>query len=667
MSPFQLVEATIAELGEALATGVVTSVDLVAAYLNRIAHYDRHGIRLNSVPVLNPEALTEAAASDRRRATGASLGPLDGIPYTAKDSYSVRGLTIASGSPAFEHLVASEDAFVIAQLRRAGAICLGLTNMPPMACGGMQRGVYGRAESPYNADFLTSAYASGSSNGSGTSTAASFAAFGLGEETWSSGRAPASSNGLVAYTPSRGVISIRGSWPLYVTMDVVVPHTRTTADLLAVLDAVVDDDPQARGDFWRVQDAVELPRASEVRPRSYAGLADPGALRGTRIGVPRMYINADPEGSEPVRTRASIIALWEDSRAELVALGAEVVDVDLPAVSNYEEDRPGALSMVTRGLVPADSVELEMWSLVIWSWHDFLDQNGDPALRRLVDAEGPKVFPYPPGTLPDRYPDDADMAELVAAARDRGVPPLDELGSLPALLRGLEATRRLDLEDWLDAQGLDALVFPTAADVAPHDADYGRTANDIAWRNGVRYSNGNLAVRHLGIPTVTVPMGLMADTRMPVGLTFAGRAYDDSRLLSFAYAFEQSGSRRPVPPRTPPLPGDEFPTRTRGSLRADGPTVTLDVDVSEQRADGLVELTMSGVTDADDVSVWVNGVAVPLELGPGTWSARTLVPSHTHAALHSPWRGPYGSLVVVTARDADGATRGAVAAAGGIA
>ena len=100
----------------------------------------------------------------------------------------MRGLPVTAGSPAFANLVANDDAFAVAQLRAAGAICLGLTNMPPMAAGGMQRGLYGRAESPYSAGFLTSAFGSGSSNGSGTATAASFAAFGLAEETWSSGR-----------------------------------------------------------------------------------------------------------------------------------------------------------------------------------------------------------------------------------------------------------------------------------------------------------------------------------------------------------------------------------------------------------------------------------------------------------------------------------------------
>src|SRR5699024_4031723 len=132
--------------------------------------------------------------------------------------------------------------------------------------------------------------ASGSSSGSGTATAASFAAFGLGEETWSSGRAPASANALCAYTPSRGVISMRGNWPLVPTMDVVVPHTRTMQDLLEVLDVIVAEDQEVRGDFWRVQPWVSIPSVSEVKPASYRKLSQhdsPAAVfRGLRLGVP---------------------------------------------------------------------------------------------------------------------------------------------------------------------------------------------------------------------------------------------------------------------------------------------------------------------------------------------------------------------------------------------
>jgi amidase len=105
----------------------------------------------------------------------------------------------------------------------------------------------------------------------------------------------------------------------------------------------------------------------------------------------------------------------------------------------------------------------------------------------------------------------------------------------------------------MDALKLDAVLFPTNADVGPADADINPVSADIAWSNGVWVANGNLAIRHLGVPTVTVPMGIMADIGMPVGLTFAGRAYDDSNLLRLASAFEATGSKRQVPPRTPPL------------------------------------------------------------------------------------------------------------------
>ncbi|MCO2833311.1 amidase [Pseudomonas aeruginosa] len=564
----EVTEVSIAELRDALESGRTTAVELVQAYLARIDAYDAPGTptALNAVVVRNPDALAEAQASDARRARGEPLGPLDGIPYTAKDSYLVKGLTAASGSPAFKDLVAQRDAFTVERLRAAGAICLGKTNMPPMANGGMQRGVYGRAESPYNAAYLTAPFASGSSNGAGTATAASFAAFGLAEETWSSGRGPASNNGLCAYTPSRGVISVRGNWPLTPTMDVVVPYARSMADLLEILDVVVADDPDTRGDLWRMQPWVPIPKASEVRPASYPALAAGAeALAGKRFGVPRMFINADPDAGtsespgiggptgQRIHTRPSVIALWEQARKALEAAGAEVIEADFPLVSNCEGDRPGAPTVFNRGLVSKEFLHDELWELSAWGFDDFLRANGDPKLNRLADVDGPQIFPHDPGTLPNREGDlAASMDEYVRMA-ERGIKPWDRIATLPDGLRGLEETRRIDLEEWMRRLRLDAVLFPTVADVGPADADVNPASADIAWSNGVWVANGNLAIRHLGVPTVTVPMGVMADIGMPVGLTFAGRAYDDSALLRFAAAFESTGSRRIVPPRTPPL------------------------------------------------------------------------------------------------------------------
>ena len=564
----EVTEASIAELRAALQSGATTAVELVKAYRARIDAYDGRETptALNAVVVFNPGALVEAQASDARRARGETLSPLDGIPYTAKDSYLVKGLTAASGSPAFASLIAYKDAFTVERLRAAGAICLGKTNMPPMANGGMQRGVYGRAESPYNADYLTAPFASGSSNGAGTATAASFAAFGLAEETWSSGRGPASNNGLCAYTPSRGVISVRGNWPLTPTMDVVVPYARTMADLLEVLDVVVAEDADKRGDLWRLQPWVPIPSVADVRPASYAELAsDASLLAGKRFGVPRMYINADADAGtsekpgiggptgQRINTRATVIELWEQARAALQAAGAEVIEVDFPLVSNCEGDRPGAPTVFNRGLVSKEFLHDELWELTAWAFNDFLEANGDPALNRLADVDGARIFPHDPGTLPNREDDlAAGMDEYVRMA-ERGITPWDQIETLPDGLRGLEKTRKLDLEDWMQALGLDAVLFPTVADVAPANADVDPQANDIAWSNGVWVANGNLAIRHLGVPTVTVPMGIMADIGMPVGLTFAGRAYDDSNLLRFGAAFESLGNKRVIPPRTPVL------------------------------------------------------------------------------------------------------------------
>jgi amidase len=600
-----------------------------------------------------------------RPARGELLSALDGIPYTAKDSYAVRGHTLAAGSPAFRDLIASDDAFTIDRLRHAGAIYLGRTNMPPMANGGMQRGLYGRAESPYNPAFLTAAFGSGSSNGSGTATAASFASFGLGEETWSSGRAPAANNGLVAYTPSRGVISVRGNWPLVPTMDVVVPHTRTVNDMLDVLEVIVQDDPIAGGDFWRAQTWVRLPRASEVRPASYPALGGIGRLDGVRLGVPAMYINQDTAAREPILTRQSIIDLWETARADLTALGAEVVDVELPVVSRYERDRPGAQSMVDRGLVPDGFADRELWDLSALWWDIHLGLYAASEPRRLADVDGELIFPRPSGALPDRYgDDDFSFVEYVRRARE-GLTPLEGIPLIAEGVAGLEVARREDFEQWLAAEGLDGIVFPAVADVAPSDADVNPVSADIAWRNGTWVANGNLVWRHLGIPTVTVPMGTMADIGMPAGLTFAGPAYSDSRLLDVAAAFEAIRPRRVVPRRTPRIGGQRGGRVTVDARPVDdaeplGVDVLVDADDAER-----IEVRVRGSRAIRALRVTVSGSPVDLvDTAPRVYTARARVELNPP---HSEWLDPYGAMIVAFVEDVSGAAAGAFTTVGGTA
>lgn len=345
------------------------------------------------------------------------------------------------------------------------------------------------------------------------------------------------------------------------------------ADMLEVLDVIVADDPDDRGDFWRAQPGIDIPQASSVRPQSYPSLAPAtiadtrDALTGKRFGVPRMYTNADPDAGtgnnpgiggatgHPIQTRQSILDLFHTATHDLEAARAEVVLVDFPVVSNYEGDRPGAPTIRNRGLVSTAFLDHEIKDLSAWAWDDFLRANGDPKLNRLTDADGPLIWVHPQGALPDRadgFGDDInDYPQFI---RDHPIEHFTEIPHIAEGLRGLDDTRRIDFEEWMDRLGLDAVLYPTVADVGPADMDVNPTSADAGWRNGVWVANGNVVPRHLGIPTVTVPMCTMADTAMPVGLTLAGRPYDDNGLLRLAAAFEMTADRRSAPPRTPPLP-----------------------------------------------------------------------------------------------------------------
>lgn len=613
-----------------MSNGHINSVELTAKHLIRVAKYDRRSTTLNAIPIIKEDAFEVAQASDDRRASGQPLDLLDGIPCTIKDSYKIQGMTVASGSPAFQNLIANEDAFTVNRIRKAGAVILGRTNMPPMAAGGMQRGVYGRAESPYNSDYLTAAFASGSSNGSATATGASFGLFGMGEETISSGRSPASNNGLVAYTPSRGIISIRGNWPLFPTCDTVVPHTRTVDDMFALLDVIVAEDTTAMGDFWRGQPFVKLPNVEAIRPKAYGTLADPKALFGKKIGVPKMYIggtDSDP-AARKVHTRQSVVDLWQNARKVLESLGASVEEVDFPVVTKFEKpttDR--ADSPVEGSIAPPHHNEVDMCQLMAYAWDDFLATNGDKSVATsLAQVESGTIFPRPQGSIKDKYDNNDPLVRHtdVVAHVTNGRVPTYEIPGLGDALRNLETRRKSDYEDWLDKLGLDAVVWPCNGDVGKADADTNEESAVEAWRNGVLYSNGNCAIRQLGIPTVSVPMGVMADIGMPVNLTFASKAYDDSNLFRYAYAFEKASSLRQAPKRTPELPTDTFEisdeTRKIGLI---APQLTATASIVEDKAGTRIDLsgTYKGQSLAT-LNVYVDGDEIQdVKLEGGKWTA----------------------------------------------
>ncbi len=548
-----------------------------------------------------------------------------------------------------------------------------------MADGGMQRGLNGRAESPYNPNYLPAAYASGSSNGSAVATAARFCTFGMGEETVSSGRSPASNNGLCAYTPSRGLISIRGNWPLFPTRDVVVPHTRTMADMLTLLNVIVAEDPETSGDFWRNQTAVPLPPVQTVRPDRYETLNTRTRLDGVRLGVPRAYTGEDP--NYPITLHPGVQQCWQTTRAHLTALGAELIDVDLPLLHLCEGDTPAGEALERNGLLPHGWLEHEYNQLIAHGWHTFLRDNNDPTCNSLHTVDPDRIFPTPPGSLPDRYEEVEDyenryravVALATEAIATHGTTRADGHPQFAEALTALERIRQEHFETWLTTQQLDAIVFPANADVARHDSDHSPASADHAWQNGVLFSNGNYLLRHLGIPTVTLPMGLIEPIGMPVGFTLAGAAYQDSALLEIAATIDRTAPPRQAPPLTPELPSDRIttpaPAGSEGAANRTTASPQLIVDaqltspfpLTDQPAQvALVHVTARAVAGAggeagaevpcnsDVLHIFVNGVPAAVNpVGNGEWRATALLPADPEPAQVQ--RNPRASRALVVA------------------
>ncbi|KAH9862964.1 hypothetical protein J1614_010693 [Plenodomus biglobosus] len=567
LDDFDIVEASVEDHRAALGSGEVTSVDLVIAYLNRIASYDTCS-GLNAFTVFNSRVIEEATASDARRSKGLAPRALEGIPYTIKDSYKVSGMSVTNGSPALKGVMSSEDSAIAGKLRAAGAVLLGKTNMPPMAAGGMQRGMYGRAESPYNPHYLTGAFSSGSSNGAATSVASSMAVFGMGSETVSSGRSPASNNGLVCYTPSKGLLSCRGLWPLYITCDVPSPYARSVTDMLQVLNVIATADDETTGDFIREQTHIVIPKPLAI---DYNSLQNLDALRGKRIGVPKLYVGEKDSDAQAKSTFVSeeVIQLWKKAAKELEFLGAAIIYTNFPLITHYENDSTSGEANNVDGR-PADWNLLERGHLIAQAWNEFLVQNKDDNIKSLSDIKDARLlFPKPEGYLPDKFLevrnwiDYAGLPSLLGKIKEKSI---HDVQGMEQALKALEAQRKRDLEDWMDDNKLDVVAFPAQGDVGLADVETNLESTTHSLRNGVKYSNGNRAIRHLGVPTVSVPMGVMSKKGMPVNLTFAGKAYEDDKLLEYAYAYEQATKNRVPPPLTPALPTDLIALRRHQSI-----------------------------------------------------------------------------------------------------
>jgi Asp-tRNA(Asn)/Glu-tRNA(Gln) amidotransferase A subunit family amidase len=437
--------------------------------------------------------------------------------------------------------------------------------------------------------------------------------------------------------------------------------TRTVEDMLAILDLLTAVDGTKGGDFWREQEHVEIPQVE--RASSFLSIKSDaqGYLQGKCIAVPNMYIGGNDPKAKPVATSQEVIDLWKRSRTALEAAGATVIETDFPLVTNYEDDSVSGHANNVLGF-GQDWNGKERGELVAYLWDDFLKINDDTNCSTLASVEGAQIFPRPEGYIPDRYMEHKNSINypgLVEMAKTRNGKSIWDIDGLVEALPALEAQRKRDLEDWMDRQNIDFVVFPANGDVGKADVDTNDESARHALQNGVKYSNGNRAIRHMGVPTVSVTMGLMETTKMPVNLVFAGKHGDDVQLLKYAFDFEQRTKRRFAPPVTPALE-DGVISMPPGIGKGGSEELGLHVETASRVGKSEVHLRGT-VKPSEDVKleVYVDGKVVPssnIEVAAGKWSAQAqFVPFMPPKPLYGGVGKVVGNVVVVVlARSAAG-------------
>jgi amidase len=493
--PFDIEEASIADLRTALREARVTSVELVAGYRARIAAIDASGPMLNAVIELDPTAADVAAARDAERAAGKAIGLLHGIPILLKDNIDAVPMATSAGSLALANHRPRHDAFLVERLRREGAILLGKTNLSEWAnfrstrstSGWSGRG--GQTRNPYSLDRNPC----GSSAGSGVAAAASLAAAAVGTETVGSIICPAAVNGVVGLKPTVGRISRGGVVPIAPSQDTAGPMARSVADAAWLLAAMIGTDP-----------ADPVTAANATAPAfDPARHLEGDRLRGARIGVMRKTLGYHPD----------VDAVFERALAAMREAGAELVDpADLATHRQWNADE---FQVLLREFRPALEAYLDASQAPLRTLDEliaFNDTNAATSMRWF----GQELF------LQAKAADSAaqatnDAAYFEARARARRL----------AGAEGIDATLR--------EHRLDALVAPATGPAWVTDP--------LSGDNFAGAGYGAAAVA--GTPSLTVPMG---DSHgMPLGIVFLGPAWSEGRLVEIGYAFEQRTKARRAP------------------------------------------------------------------------------------------------------------------------
>jgi amidase len=498
--PFELEEATVAELQAGMRSGAYTARSIAERLLIRVDEIDRRGPMVNSIIELNPDALAIADARDQERRAGRVRGPLHGIPILLKDNIDTADrMRTSAGSLALAESVATRDAFLVERLRDAGAVILGKTNLSEWAnfrsthssSGWSGRG--GQTKNPYALDRNPC----GSSSGSGAAVSANLAPLAVGTETDGSIVCPASACGIVGVKPTLGLVSRTGVIPIAHSQDTAGPMARTVADAAALLGVLAGVDPR---------DSATA--ASRGRSQTdYTRFLDPAGLRGARIGVARNFFGFSD----------AVDRVMNEAVAAMKHAGAIVVD---PA------------NIPTKGKFDDSEFEVLLYEFKA-DLNAYLAGLGSRASAKSL----------------------ADLIAFNERNREREMPFFGQEIFVMAQKKGplttrayrlaLAKNRRLSRTEGIDAvvakHRLDAIVAPTGSPAWPTDL-----------LNGDHFTGGSSTMAAVaGYPSVTIPVGYVYG--LPVGLSLFAAAYSEPTLIKLAYSLEQTLKARKAPRFLPTL------------------------------------------------------------------------------------------------------------------
>lgn len=478
-----LVGATVSQLQGLMDSGDLSATELVLYYVDRIQKYDLN--LLNSVIELNPNALEIAQQRDRERSEGKSRGLLQGIPVLLKDNIAAQGMHATAGAWAMRNWLPERDAQLTRNLRDAGAIILGKTNLsewanymdPVMPSGFSVLG--GQTRNPYGPYEVW-----GSSSGSAIAMAARLATLTVGTETQGSIIMPATINGVVAIKTSKDLLSTDNIIPLLSWMDVPGPMARTVTDAAVLLTAMVGKHPAGSGAQFAGEDFSRFLTAD--------------AVQGMRVGV----------------------IVLDDESAEKEARGYGVNEDQVEAVMQLLQERSQALRNMVEGF-SGTGVEL-------------VDIN---ASELPPASDVGKVLPYGFKDSLDRFFDGlGEQAPVDSLAEVIAINNQDPANHAPYGQGYLTGAQESDMS----RQEYDDLVSTSRA----RSAD---ALNEIFKRHNINVLATNSQVyAAAGFPAITVPAGYL-ENGQPQGLILVGKFLSEPDLLAAGYAFEQAVQARKEP------------------------------------------------------------------------------------------------------------------------